>query len=158
MDPHTDEVVGIKIRVAQWLEHSMNDIPSAITVMDIVFQELLDWLDMAEKNPYELPWAYSPGRIIGEGEAARVATQEDFDAWFWPLRTSVLMNAVKISVKMGQLNLHDQAMDRDKSHELVLWGLEAALKEARRRKVEGVREGEGEWLSEDAFGAQMEGE
>lgn len=156
LDPFSDDVVGIKIRVSQWLEDRLNDITGAVKVLDIVLNEHKEWLEICATTPEKLPRAPVVGTVIGEGESARTITQEDFQHWLRAARNRVLMKSVQISIKLGELNAHDQVLDKDKSHDHLIWGVETALKESRRRQAEGVKDGEGSWVTPQDIGGAME--
>lgn len=154
LDAFSDDVVGINIQVASWLEHKINDIRSAIKVLDVVLEKHKKWLETCATTPEKLPWAPVVGKVYGQGESASTMTQEDFQQWLWNARNRVLTNAIQISVKLGELNTHDQILDMDKSHDHLIWGVEQALKESQRRLAEDV--GEGPWFSPAEVGGAME--
>lgn len=156
LDPFSDDVTGIKIQLASWFENRLNDIRGAIKVLDIVLGEHKEWLDTCETTPEKLPRAPLPGTVIGEGQSTRIITKEDFEHWLWPARNHVLLKSVQISIKLGELNAHDQILEKDKSHDHLIWGVETALKEFRRRSAEGVKDGEGPWVTEEEVGGAME--
>ncbi|CAN8105738.1 unnamed protein product [Discula destructiva] len=156
LDPFSDDVVGIKIQLASWLENKLNDIRGAVKVLDIVLKENKEWLDLCAKNPEKLPRAPAVGTVIGEGESARTITKEDFEHWFWAARNRVLLKSVQISIKLGELNAHDQVLERDISHDHLMWGVETLLKETRRRASEGVKDGEGPWITQEEIGGALE--
>lgn len=156
MDPFTDDVTGIKIQLASWFENKLNDIKGAIKVLDIVLNEHKEWLNKADKTPEKLPRAPVPGSVVGEGDAAKTITKQDFEHWFWSARNRILLKSVQISIKLGELNAHDQILETDKSHEHLMWGVETALKEFQRRAAEGVKDGEGSWVTPEEVGGAME--
>lgn len=156
MDSFSDPVVGIKVRVSQWLESKLKNVPEAAAVLDVVLQEHKEWLRICAESPEKLPWAPAPGRKIGEGESERTITRDEFETWLWPARNRTMKNAVKISIKLGDLCAHDQMLQTEKSHKHLVWAVETSLKEFRRRAAEGVKEGEGDWFSSDEVGATLE--
>lgn len=156
LDPFSDDVTGIKIQLASWFENKLNDIKGAIKVLDIVLDEHKEWLNKADRTPEKLPRAPVPGSIVGEGDAAKTITKQDSERWFWSARNRVLLKSVQISIKLGELNAHDQVLETDKSHEHLMWGVETALKEFQRRAAEGVKDGEGSWVTPEEVGGAME--
>lgn len=156
LDPFSDDVTGIKIQLASWFEDKLNDKRGAVKVLDIVLNEHKEWLKKAETAPEKLPRAPVPGKVVGEGEAAKTITKEDFEQWFWSARNRVLLKSVQISIKLGELNAHDQILETDLSHEHLMWGVETALKEFQRRAAEGVKDGEGSWVTPEEVGGAME--
>lgn len=156
LDPFSDDVTGIKIQLASWFENKLHDMKSAIKVLDIVLGEHKEWLAKFETSPETLLFAPLPGTVVGDGDSARTITKKDFEHWLWSSRNRVLLKAVQISIKLGELNAHDQILDMDKSHDHLIWGLETALKESQRRVNEGVKDGEGIWLTTEEVGGAME--
>ena len=69
-------------------------------------------------------------------------------------RTRVLGKTVSTSVKLGDLYaiLHEE----ETAQARLVWAVETALKEQRRRETEGVKEGEGEWMSNEGIGGALE--
>ncbi|KAI4124447.1 MAG: hypothetical protein LQ347_005735, partial [Umbilicaria vellea] len=69
-------------------------------------------------------------------------------------RTRVLGKTVGISVKLGDLYaiLHEHEAAEAK----LVWAVETVLKEQRRRDTEGVKEGEGDWMSNEETGGALE--
>lgn len=155
LDPFSDDVTGIKIQMAGWLER-MDNHQAAIHVLDLVLAENKKWLSLVHTAPEKLPRAPLPGSVVGEGESARTITKEEFDHWVWSSRNRVLGKTCQISIKIGELYSDDHVLDNDKSHEYLMWGVETSLKEFRRRASEGVKEGEGPWLTPQEIGAALE--
>ncbi|MCJ1340420.1 hypothetical protein MMC09_005716 [Bachmanniomyces sp. S44760] len=71
-------------------------------------------------------------------------------------RNRMLGWAVKISVKEGELLSNAYVGDVALAEERLVWAVETALKEQRRRDEEGVKEGEGPWLSNEELGGSLE--
>ena len=155
LDPFSDEVVGIKIQLAAWLE-KISNIENSIKVLDMVLTENKKWLDVAQSTPEKLPRAPLPGTVVGEGETAQTITKEDFEKWLRASRTRILGKSVGISTKLGELYAHEQVLQQDKAHESLMWAVETALREFRRRTAEGVKEGEGRWMSPEEIGGALE--
>ena len=47
-------------------------------------------------------------------------------------------------------------MDPENAERSLVWAVETALKEQRRREEEGVKEDEGSWMDDEESGAAME--
>lgn len=155
LDPFSDEVVGIKIQLAAWLERISN-VENAIHVLELVLTENKKWLQTAESAPEKLPRAPRPGTKVGEGESEKTITQQDFDNWLRSSRTRILGKSVGISTKLGELYAHEQVLQHDKAHERLTWAVETALGEFRRRSTEGVKPGEGPWMTPEEIGGALE--
>lgn len=126
MDPFSPEILGTKIRLAAFLEQ-YNDYEAAIKVLGIIRSDCVKWNDkLGDKH-------FTDGK-----------------------RTRVLQTAVKVSLKMGELYGLPYVGEREKSEEALVWAVDTALREEKRREVEGVKEGEGQWLGKEEMGAVME--
>lgn len=127
MDPLSDEILGIKIRVAELME-KIENYPKAIHVLEIIVRDCLDW----EKR-------------FGALEANRTK------------RTRVLKKAIAINVKLGELYSSSFVWDLQKAEEKLTWAVETILREKQRRlKMHVSDEDEGEWISDDELGASLE--
>lgn len=155
LDPFSDDVVGIKIQIAAWLEHR-GSIRESIQVLDLLLRENKKWLGLVDTAPEKLPKVPVPGTIIKDGEAERTVTKDEFERWVCSSRNRVLAKSCQISIKLGELYADDHVLDKDKSHEHLMWGVEAALKEFRRRASDGVKEYEGPWIGPEEIGAALE--
>jgi hypothetical protein len=127
MDPFSDEVLGIKIQIA-FLFEKIQQCKKATEVLEVVKKDCLKWIEM---------FGSKPGM---EGK-----------------RTRILAKTVGISVKLGELYSSDYVLENDSAEENLVWAVTTALKEQRRRKEEGVKPDEGDWLSSDEIGGSIEG-
>lgn len=127
MDPFSDEIMGVKIQVAALMERIQN-YPKAIEVLEILRSDCIKW--EAELGGLE--------RNIGK-------------------RTRVLAKTVAISVKLGELYANPYIHEPEQAQERLVWAVEMILKEKQRRETEGVKEGEGGWISDEDLGASLEG-
>lgn len=75
----------------------------------------------------------------------------------WGKRTRVLGRSVGISAKLGELYADEHVLQSDVAGERLIWAVETILKELQRRQVEGVKEGEGDWMSLEEIGGALEG-
>lgn len=155
LDPFSDDVVGIKIQIAAWLEKRGN-INEAIHVLDLLLVENKKWLNFFETAPEKLPRAPVPGTVVKKGESEQVVTKDELEQWLWSSRNRVLGKSCQISIKLGELFADDHVLDSDKSHEHLMWGVETALREFRRRASDGVKESEGPWMTPEEIGGALE--
>ena len=126
MHPFGDEVLGVKINFAMFLEN-MHQYHKSIDVLEVIKNECLGWIE-------------------ARGERPENAGQ----------RNRVLKKAVQISVKLGELYSGEYVMEPEAAEEALVWAVETVLKEQRRREKEGVKEDEGPWMSDEENGAAME--
>jgi hypothetical protein len=159
MDPFSDDVMGIRIQLAAWLEQIENYQVSA-KVLEALLDDCKRWVEVMEKSVRDgtapklvSPPAKTPGETEGNEQAAADAPPPET---LWGKRTRVLAKAVGISVKLGELYSNEHVMQQDLAHDRIIWSVETALKESRRRSVEGLKEGEGEWMSPESIGGALE--
>ncbi|KAH0559478.1 hypothetical protein GP486_004013, partial [Trichoglossum hirsutum] len=126
MDPFSDEILGVKIQVAALME-KIQQYEKAIEVLEIVRNDCLKWIEFLGSKPGN------------EGK-----------------RTRVLGKTVAISVKLGDLYANCYVQDKETAEERLVWAVETALKEKKRREEEGVKEGEGDWMTDEEFGGALE--
>lgn len=155
LDPFSDEVMGIKIQMAAWLE-KIDHVKSAADALSMVLADNKKWLHICETAPQTLPRAPVPGIVVSEGESQRTITKEEFDHWLWSSRNRILAKSCAISTKLGELYADDHVMEIGKSHESLMWAVETSLSEFRRRATEGVKEGEGDWMTPEEIGGALE--
>ena len=127
MDPFSDEIIGVKIQIAALMVR-VQQYKKAIDILEIVKADNLKWLD----------------RFGGQkGNEGR--------------RTRILGKTVGVSVKLGELYANEFVLEKESAEERLVWAVETVLKEQRRREKEGVKEGEGDWLSAEEMGGSFEG-
>ena len=126
MDPFSDEVLGIKIQVAFMMEKIQHH-PAAIEVLEVVRRDCLKWIEL---------YGAKPGN---EGK-----------------RTMLLQKTIGTSVKLGELYSSDYIQNTAEAEEKLVWAVTTVLKERQRREEEGVKEGEGDWMSNDEIGGALE--
>ncbi|OJD29168.1 tpr domain-containing protein [Diplodia corticola] len=126
MDPFSNEVLGIKFQLASLFEQLQN-YQRAIDILEIVRRDCLRWVDeFGDKH------------------------------WNDGKRTRVLGKTIGISVKLGDLYSNQYIKDTEKAGEKLIWAVETVLREKIRREKEGVKEGEGDWITDEEMGASME--
>ncbi|KAL9104831.1 MAG: hypothetical protein Q9163_000279 [Psora crenata] len=127
MDPFSDEILGVKIQIAAMFEKA-GSWPQAIRTLELVRANCLDWIEEVGAR---------------EGNEGR--------------RTKVLRKIIGISVRLGEYYASEYVKDYESAEERLVWAVTAALKEQRRREVDGVKEGEGPWLEDEEIGGTLEG-
>ena len=127
LDPFSDEMLGVKIQVASFFEN-LHQYQRAIDVLEIVRKDCLAWMEKLG------------GKEGNEGK-----------------RTRVLGKTIGISVKLGEHYANEHIGDRETAEERLVWAVTALLKEQKRREDEGVKEGEGQWMSNEEIGGSLEG-
>lgn len=127
MDPFSDEVLGIKIQIAFFFE-KIQQYKKATEILEVIKRDCLKWIDMFGSQP---------------GMEGR--------------RTKLLAKTVGVSVKLGELYSSDYVLENESAEENLVWAVTTAIKEQQRRKEEGVKPDEGDWLSSDEIGGSMEG-
>lgn len=126
IDPFSDEILGVKIKLALMLEKIL-EYQRAIDVLEIVFADCLRWIDQLGGKPGN------------EGK-----------------RTRVLGKTVGLSVKLGELYSSNLIDNVEAAEEKLMYSVTAVLKEKKRREEEGVKEGEGPWMTDEEVGAALE--
>ncbi|KAI9760356.1 MAG: hypothetical protein M1835_000189 [Candelina submexicana] len=126
MDPFSDEILGVKFQIVALMEKS-NQYQKAIDVLELVRRDCLKWIELLGEKPGN------------EGK-----------------RTRILGKQVGISVKLGDLYSGEYIQEREKAEEAFVWAVETVLKEKKRREEQGVKEGEGDWMTDEEIGASLE--
>jgi hypothetical protein len=159
LDPFSDDVMGIRIQLAAWLEQIENYEVSA-KVLEALLDDCKRWVQVMEdsvKNgtapKLASPPPTTPGEPVGNEQAAADAPPPET---LWGKRTRVLGKAVGISVKLGELYSNEHVMQQDLAHDRLIWSVETALRESRRRSLDGLKEGEGEWMGPESIGGALE--
>ena len=128
MDPFSDEILGVKIQLA-FLMEKIKQYEKAIFVLETVHADCIRWIEQLGGKPGN------------EGKRSRV-----------------LGKTVGISAKLGELYASEDIDDLEAAEEKLMYSVTAVLKERKRRQDEGVREGEGPWMSDEEQGAALESE
>ncbi|KAI0972292.1 TPR domain-containing protein [Xylaria arbuscula] len=164
LDPFSDEVIGVRIQLAAWLE-KIGKFNNSIEVLEALLRDCKKWVELMEKSAQDglidklgrLTNAVAPQPTIpkekeGEGDEESVEEPENL----WAKRTRVLGKTVGISVKLGELYSDEHVLQGDAAGEHLVWAVETVLKELQRRQVDGVKEGEGDWMTPEQIGGALE--
>ncbi|RYP18940.1 hypothetical protein DL765_003618 [Monosporascus sp. GIB2] len=170
LDPFSDEVLGIKIQLAAWLE-KIGNYQNSIDVLEALLRDCQKWVEVMEKSA-QGGLIDKSGFLIEKGKsssAPRLSTEAAREAGsdpesdpeqnpenLWAKRTRVLGKSVGISVKLGELYADEHVLQTDAAGERLVWAVETVLKELQRRQVEGVKEDEGDWMSPEQIGGALE--
>ncbi|KAF1911503.1 hypothetical protein BDU57DRAFT_461682 [Ampelomyces quisqualis] len=126
MDPFSDEIMGVKYTIAALFEDA-GYYSLAVDVLEIMRSDCRRWVD-------DCSHAH----------------------WHNGNRSRVLKNMVHINVKLAQLYDIRYVNEPDSGEKRLVEAVESALRERRRRETEGVKTGEGPWLTDGELGATLE--
>ncbi|KAI5462440.1 hypothetical protein BGZ63DRAFT_355501 [Mariannaea sp. PMI_226] len=173
LDPFSDEVLGIRIQTSYWLQ-KIENYNGTLHVLESVLGDLRKWVDVMEQSVRDgkidnagklvTPTPQKSDGTVAKDAASTPASSPSTDKTedefipenLWHKRRRLLAKAVGVSVKLGELYSDEHVLDPDNSQKHLIWAVETTLKEFRRRKTEGVKEGEGDWLSPEETGATLE--
>lgn len=127
MDPFSDEIMGVKYKIAQLFEEA-GYYQMSCDVLEIMRVDCQRWMD-----------EYSDKH------------------WTTGHRSRVLKNTVQIHVKLGSLYDSKYMNEPEDGEKRLVYAVETTLKERKRRETEGVKPGEGDWMTDEEVGATMEG-
>lgn len=126
MDPFSDEIMGVKYTIAQLFEDA-GYYSLAIDVLEIMRNDCQRWVDeFSDKH------------------------------WTTGNRSRVKKNMVQINLKLGQLYDIRYVNEPENGEKRLVEAVESALKEQQRREKEGVKNGEGPWLTNEEMGGTLE--
>lgn len=158
LDHFSDEVMGIKIQLAAWLE-KVESYEGAAKVLDVLLEDCKRWVAAMEAAAKDGSLAkFMPVSLPAEPNASSPAAAEAAETpeTAWGKRTRILGKAVGISVKLASLYSDEHMLEHDLAHERLVWAVETLLAELQRRKVEGVKDGEGAWMTPEEIGGALE--
>lgn len=162
LDPFSDEVLGIKIQLAAWFER-IGSYKNSIEVLEALLRDCKKWVDVMEQSVRD-GLVDESGKPAGDPAPRGPATEGDSESEkeiipenLWAKRTRILGKSVGIGVKLGELLADEHVLQGDSAGEHLVWAVETVLKELQRRQVEGVKEGEGDWMSPEQIGGALEG-
>jgi len=127
MDPFSDEIMGVKYAIAALFEQS-GHYSLACDVLEIMRMDCQRWVD-------------------------------EFSDQHWNNgnRSRVKKNMVQINVKLAELYNTKYVNEPDNAEKRLVEAVESALGEKQRRETEGVKQGEGDWMTDEELGATLEG-
>lgn len=126
MDPYSDECIGLRVRIAAFLE-KYKQYDQSLEDLKALRRDCVRWVhELGDQH-------FNDGR-----------------------RTKVLEWAVRTSVHIGEIYANSDVRSPEQAEEALVWAVDTLLREKRRREVEGVKEGEGEWVTDETMGATME--
>jgi len=127
MDPFSDEIMGVKYTIAALFEDA-GYYSLAIDVLEIMRNDCQKWVD-------------------------------EFSDRHWTNgnRSRVKKNMVQINLKLGQLYDVRYVNEPENGEKRLVEAVESALREQQRREKDGVKNGEGPWLTNDEMGGVLEG-
>jgi hypothetical protein len=127
MDPFSDEIMGVKYTIAALFEDA-GYYSLAIDVLEIMRSDCQRWVDeFSDKH------------------------------WTTGNRSRVKKNMVQINLKLGQLYDVRYVNEPENGERRLVEAVESALREQQRRERDGVKNGEGPWMTNDEMGGTLEG-
>ncbi|KAK0728595.1 hypothetical protein B0T26DRAFT_636943 [Lasiosphaeria miniovina] len=146
LDPFSDEVMGIRIQIAAWLE-KLESYENAAKTLEALLADCRRWVQVMEKE-------------VKEGTAPKTLLDpqnlDEVTETLWGKRTRILAKSVAISVKLADLYSDEHMREDELAHERLVWAVETGLGELRRRTAEGLKKGEGVWMSSEELGGALE--
>jgi hypothetical protein len=127
MDPFSDEIMGVKYTIAALFEDA-DYYSLAVDVLEIMRSDCQRWVDEFSHKHFN------------DGNRSRV-----------------MKNMVQINVKLAQLYDTRYVNEPENGEKRLVEAVESVLREKQRREKEGVKAGEGPWLTDDEMGATLEG-
>jgi len=156
LDIFSDDVMGIKIQLAQWLEQIHNQ-ENAAKVLEGLLADCKRWVEVMEKTVKDKTSDKTPLTPRRLETAEPVPGEEpNLPEGLWAKRNRILAKSVAISVKLADLYSDEHVLKHDVAHQHLLWAVDTILKEVQRRTTEGVKAGEGEWMSSEEIGGSFE--
>jgi hypothetical protein len=127
MDPFSDEIMGVKYSIAALFEEA-GYYSLAVDVLEIMRSDCQRW-------------------------------EDEFSHKHWTdgNRSRVKKNMIQINVKLAQLYDIRYVNEPENGEKRLVEAVESALREQQRREREGVKTGEGPWLTKTEMGATLEG-
>ncbi|KAF2706120.1 hypothetical protein K504DRAFT_470976 [Pleomassaria siparia CBS 279.74] len=126
MDPFSDEIMGVKYKIAQLFERA-GYYQMSCDVLEIMRVDCQRWMDEFSDRHWT------------DGHRARV-----------------LKNTVQIHVKLGTLYDSKYMNEPEDAEKRLVYAVETVLREKNRRESDGVKEGEGDWMSDEEMGGTFE--
>lgn len=126
-------------------------------MLESVWRDCTSWVTAMDKGIAD-GTVDKMGRVpaVAKPETESKGEEEEIPENLWAKRSRLLAKAVGTSTKLGELYGDGHVNDSENSQTKLIWAVETALSEARRRTTEGVKPDEGKWLSPEEFGGAME--
>jgi len=149
--------MGIKIQLAQWLEKIHNR-ENAAKVLEVLLADCKRWVEVMEKTVQDKTSEKIPltPRRLETGEPLPAGEEQNVAEGLWAKRTRILAKSVAISVKLADLYSDEHVLQNDLAHQHLIWAVDTVVKESQRRTTEGVKDGEGQWMSAEEIGGTFE--
>jgi hypothetical protein len=162
LDPFSDEVLGIRIQTAAWLQ-KIEHYDVAIKTLENMLADCTRWIKWMEQavvdGTVDKAGTPPPPPIQDEKEQAAERKPWEHDPEnYWRKRSRLLAKCVGTSVKLGDLYSDEHVMKFDEAQAKLTWAVETALTEMRRRQAEGTKPDEGPWMSPEEIGGTLEGD
>ncbi|XXH03552.1 hypothetical protein Hte_009957 [Hypoxylon texense] len=161
LDPFSDEVMGVKIQLAAWFE-KIGSYKNSIEVLESLLRDCRKWIEVMEKSVRD-GLVDKSGSLAGTPKPQGSTTEGDSESEkdtqpenLWAKRSRILGKSVGISVKLGELLADDHVLQGDSAGQHLIWAVETVLKELQRRQTQGVKEGEGDWMTPEQIGGALE--
>ncbi|KAK0719677.1 hypothetical protein B0H67DRAFT_485860 [Lasiosphaeris hirsuta] len=153
LDPFSNDVMGIKIQLAAWLERIDNR-GNATRVLEALLGDCKRWVEVMEQSVKD--GTAPKGLLVPSGLQTKEGEPAPVPETLWGKRTRILGKAVGISVKLAELYSDEHVVKLDLAHERLIWAVETVFGELARRIKDGVKEGEGDWMSPKEIGGTLE--
>ncbi|KAL3437860.1 hypothetical protein BDV09DRAFT_161125 [Aspergillus tetrazonus] len=156
LHPFSDEVLGIKLQVADMLERSGNVVP-AVKVLENTKKEILQYVEFGRKRAAEQKKAQDEHKKKFENESKQRHAQTDIkleidnpdfidtyeqmkamDEYDQQQQDKAMKKAVGISLKLGQLYASDHIQDLKKSEAAHESAIELSMNELKYRQSTGL--------------------
>lgn len=126
MDPFSPEILGVKYAISFLFEQA-GHYPLACDVLEIMRVDCQRWMDEFSDRHWT------------DGDRSRI-----------------LKVMVQLNVKLGELYSSKYMNQPDDAEKRLVDAVETALKEKNRRDKDGVKPGEGDWMTDEEMGGAME--
>jgi hypothetical protein len=156
LDPFSDDVLGIRLQTAAWLEKIGNH-SGAVKVLEGILDDCLTfirWMEGAVAQGTADESGQPSSRSVTEGETG--GQTASIPENLWRKRGRLLAKAVGTSVKLGELYSDEHVQEPENAQKKLVWAVETALRESQRRQTVGVKPEEGPWMSREEIGGALE--
>ena len=175
LDPLSDEVLGIKVRIVEWMMAGLGNYASAVATLESTLGDCLRGVEDMDRrlgraqggmvgpvpvgvkqadDSLDIPTPAPTTTPTTTTASNNVTTEENP----WHRRRRLLHKAIQICLSLGWMCSDEHVLQPQKAQASVSWAFEAAMKELVRRRAEGVQPGEGDWMTVDEIGALLERE